>query len=61
MQIKGLGTVKHDVIVAADGIKSGIRAKMMARRGEIDETIPTGEAAYREFSWRFSLLCAERD
>ncbi|GAA5975985.1 hypothetical protein JCM11641_002859 [Rhodosporidiobolus odoratus] len=47
LQIRGTGTVKHDVILAADGIKSGIRAKMMSRRGEVDETIPTGEAAYR--------------
>ncbi|GAA6040191.1 hypothetical protein JCM8097_004174 [Rhodosporidiobolus ruineniae] len=47
LNIRGVGTVKHDVLIAADGIKSSIRAKMMARRGEVDETIPTGEAAYR--------------
>ena len=42
--------MQHDVIIAADGIKSAIRSKMMARRGEVDETIPTGEAAYRASS-----------
>ncbi|GAA6003857.1 uncharacterized protein JCM10292_003417 [Rhodotorula paludigena] len=47
MEVRGQGTVQHDLIVAADGIKSTIRSKMMARRGEVDETIPTGEAAYR--------------
>ncbi|GAA5885884.1 hypothetical protein JCM6882_004190 [Rhodosporidiobolus microsporus] len=47
LKIKGVGNVKHDVLIAADGIKSSIRGKMMARRGEVDETIPTGEAAYR--------------
>lgn len=47
VRIKGEGWKKHDVLIAADGIKSQIRGKMMARRGEVDETIDTGEAAYR--------------
>ncbi|GAA5820051.1 hypothetical protein JCM11251_005463 [Rhodosporidiobolus azoricus] len=47
LKIKGVGDIKHDVLIAADGIKSAIRGKMMTRRGEVDETIPTGEAAYR--------------
>ncbi|GAA5821224.1 hypothetical protein JCM3770_006883 [Rhodotorula araucariae] len=47
IKIRGQETAQHDVIIAADGIKSSIRAKMMERRGEVDETIPTGEAAYR--------------
>lgn len=47
VKIKGQGWKKHDVLIAADGIKSQIRGKMMARRGEVDETIDTGEAAYR--------------
>ncbi|BGP16355.1 hypothetical protein JCM10213_004896 [Rhodosporidiobolus nylandii] len=47
LKIRGVGDIKHDVLIAADGIKSSIRTKMMARRGEVDETIPTGEAAYR--------------
>lgn len=46
---------KHDVILGADGIKSEIRKKMTARRGEVDETIDTGEAAYRARSCRFFL------
>ncbi|TNY19451.1 hypothetical protein DMC30DRAFT_412029 [Rhodotorula diobovata] len=47
VKVRGQKAVRHDVIIAADGIKSAIRSKMMARRGEVDETIPTGEAAYR--------------
>ncbi|GAA5850396.1 hypothetical protein JCM8547_001862 [Rhodosporidiobolus lusitaniae] len=47
LTLRGKGTIEHDVLIAADGIKSSIRSKMMARRGEVDETIPTGEAAYR--------------
>ncbi|KAI5476277.1 hypothetical protein MNV49_007914 [Pseudohyphozyma bogoriensis] len=38
---------KHDLIIAADGIKSPIRGKMMERGGEEDETVDTGTAAYR--------------
>jgi salicylate hydroxylase len=48
--VKGQGWKKHDVLIGADGIKSSIRSKMMARRGEVDETIDTGEAAYRELT-----------
>lgn len=48
VNIKDQGWKHHDVLIGADGIKSSIRTKMMARRGEVDETIDTGEAAYRE-------------
>lgn len=47
LKLRGQPALRHDLIIAADGIKSGIRGHMMARRGEVDETIPTGEAAYR--------------
>ncbi|TKA56907.1 hypothetical protein B0A53_01308 [Rhodotorula sp. CCFEE 5036] len=47
LKLRGQPALSHDLIIAADGIKSGIRSQMMARRGEVDETIPTGEAAYR--------------
>ncbi|KAL8293621.1 hypothetical protein RQP46_000322 [Phenoliferia psychrophenolica] len=55
VNIKGVGTIKHDVLIGADGIKSSIRGKMMSRRGEIDHTIDTGEAAYRVILPRSSM------
>ena len=39
--------IEGDVIIAADGIKSGIRRQMAEERGITDSTIPTGDAAYR--------------
>ncbi|KAI9678747.1 MAG: hypothetical protein M1817_005804 [Caeruleum heppii] len=39
--------VKADVVVGADGIKSIIRQSMLAKRGIIDKSTPTGDAAYR--------------
>lgn len=50
LKLRDQPALSHDLIIAADGIKSGIRSQMMARRGEVDETIPTGEAAYRRLS-----------
>lgn len=56
LKLRGQPALSHDLIIAADGIKSGIRSQMMARRGEVDETIPTGEAAYRKLcSWSYRL------
>lgn len=55
LKLRGKPALSHDLIIAADGIKSGIRSQMMARRGEVDETIPTGEAAYRKLCFRIFL------
>lgn len=46
----------HDLIIGGDGIKSGIRKAMMARNGEVDETIDTGEVSLSfPFSQRLKL------
>jgi salicylate hydroxylase len=39
--------IQGDVIIAADGIKSKIRKKMLALHGDIDEVRETGDAAWR--------------
>ncbi|BGP36585.1 hypothetical protein JCM10449v2_000486 [Rhodotorula kratochvilovae] len=39
--------IEADVILAADGVKSRARGKMLGRRGEIDSVVDTGQAAYR--------------
>ena len=39
--------VNGDVLIAADGIKSTIRRQMAKRLKAEDQSIPTGDAAYR--------------
>ncbi|GAA6049561.1 hypothetical protein JCM3770_000848 [Rhodotorula araucariae] len=39
--------IEADVILAADGVKSRARGKMLERRGEVDSVVDTGQAAYR--------------
>jgi salicylate hydroxylase len=39
--------LEGDVVVAADGIKSGVREQIARRHGVRDESVPTGDAAYR--------------
>ena len=39
--------IRGDVIIAADGIKSKIRKKLLELRGEVDKVRETGDAAWR--------------
>jgi salicylate hydroxylase len=39
--------IEGDVVIAADGIKSDIRAQIAAHHGVKDESVSTGDAAYR--------------
>lgn len=39
--------LKSDLIIAADGLKSTIRKKMLALHGQIDQARETGDAAWR--------------
>ena len=48
LKIKGASEwTGADVIIAADGVKSMIRKKMLALRGEVDRRRETGDAAWR--------------
>jgi salicylate hydroxylase len=39
--------IEGDVVVAADGIKSAIRAQIAAHHNHKDHSTPTGDSAYR--------------
>lgn len=39
--------IEGDVVIAADGIKSGIRGQIAKAHGHNDSSLPTGDAAYR--------------
>ena len=47
VQIGSGDWISGDVVIAADGIKSRVRARMVAESGLVDRSIPTGDAAYR--------------
>lgn len=39
--------IEADVVLAADGVKSFARGAMLARHGEVESVVDTGQAAYR--------------
>lgn len=39
--------IEGDVVIAADGIKSGIRHQIASAHNHVDKSMPTGDAAYR--------------
>ena len=47
VKLKGGEWVEGDVILAADGIKSILRQKILNKYGHDDVSLPTGDAAYR--------------
>ncbi|KAK9438602.1 salicylate hydroxylase [Metarhizium brunneum] len=47
VQVQGGDWFSGDVVFAADGIKSSIRAQVAASYGQQDRSAPTGDAAYR--------------
>ncbi|CAF4470172.1 unnamed protein product, partial [Rotaria sp. Silwood2] len=48
IMIKGCSKwLQSDVVIAADGIKSTIRKKMLALNGQVDQVRETGDAAWR--------------
>ncbi|CAF4354075.1 unnamed protein product, partial [Rotaria sp. Silwood2] len=48
IKIKGcLQWLQSDVVIAADGVKSTIRKKMLAVHGQVDRVRETGDAAWR--------------
>ncbi len=48
IKIKGRQNwIEHDVILAADGVRSNVRKKMLKIRGETDKARETGDAAWR--------------
>ncbi|KAH0592273.1 hypothetical protein MHUMG1_10019 [Metarhizium humberi] len=47
VQVQGGDWFSGDVVFAADGIKSSIRAQVAASYGQQDRSSPTGDAAYR--------------
>ena len=47
VQLKAGDWIEGDLVIAADGIKSGIRRQIATLHKHTDETTPTGDAAYR--------------
>lgn len=47
VQLKSGEWVEGDVVVAADGIKSDLRRQIAAHHKVVDQSSPTGDAAYR--------------
>lgn len=47
VQLQSGEWIEGDIVVAADGIKSGIRRQMAEHHNVVDKAAPTGDAAYR--------------
>lgn len=52
--------VEGDVVIAADGIKSGIRRQIAEAHGHQDSSSPTGDAAYRVLIPKEKMVHDER-
>lgn len=47
VQLKSGEWLDGDIVIAADGIKSGIRQQIAQHHNHVDKSTPTGDAAYR--------------
>lgn len=47
VQLVGGEWIEGDIVIAADGIKSRLRAQIATHHNDVDQSIPTGDSAYR--------------